>query len=143
MLKLLAAVVLTVAVVCLIFIPDWGENPEAWALGEWKEVARDMEGEVTEAGVAWHAYGRRGRLTYEWVQTDTEPYRIILRRGEHTEVPANVTFNGRDEAVLEPEVFDSLPDIARTFIRDNNRRRNRPDKEIRFIFKRVQPGSHR
>ena len=127
------------AICAAIFIPDWGENPREIAIGEWKEAGpRGMAAEVTDTDIRWQGYGRRGKLTYEWLQTEEEPYRVRIRKGK-TIVDANVTFNGKDEAVLEPEIFDKLPDIARSYIRDLNKRNNRPETEIILVFRRVEP----
>lgn len=132
------------ALICAaIFIPDWGENPRELAIGEWKEsTRRGMHAEVDEHSIRWHAFGRRGKLTYEWVQTDEEPYRVRIRRGQ-TCIDARVSFNGRDEAILEPDIYDKLPDLARSYIRDLNKRNQRPEKEIIFSFRRVEQQENR
>lgn len=127
------------AICAAIFIPDWGEDPRKLAPGEWKEASpRGMGAEVDETTIKWQGYGRHGKFTYEWLQTEKEPYRVRIRKGQ-TIVDADVTFNGKDEAVLAPDVFDKLPDIARSYIRDLNKRNNRPETEIVLVFRRVEP----
>ena len=134
----LIAIGISSLVCAVIFLPEWGEDPRKLAPGEWKEASRrGLQAEVDEQGIRWHGFGRRGKLTYEWLQTDTEPYRVKLLRGQ-TGIEANVTFNGADEAVLEPDIFDQLPDIAKTYIRDTNKRHKRPEKEVILIFHRVE-----
>ncbi len=127
------------ALVCtIIFIPQWYEDPRQLALGEWKENSpRGMQAEVTDTGIQWRGYGRRGKLSYEWLQTEDEPYRVSIRRGQ-TCIEANVTFNGDDEVILEPDIFDKLPELARTYIRDRNKRHKRPENELIFCFRRVE-----
>lgn len=127
------------AICAAIFIPDWWEDPREIAIGEWKEVGRrSLAAEVDASGISWRGYGRHGKLTYEWLQTEEEPYRVRIRK-EQTIVDANITFNGKDEAILEPEIYDKLPDIARSYIRSQNKRNKRPEKEIIFMFRRVEP----
>lgn len=127
------------AVCAVIFIPDWGENPREIALGEWKEASpRGMGAEVDAATIKWQGYGRHGKLTYEWLQTEKEPYRVRIQKGQ-TIIDADVTFNGKDEAVLRPDIFDKLPDIARSHIRTLNKHNNRPETEIVLTFRRVVP----
>lgn len=127
------------ALCAVIFLPDWGEDPRELALGEWKEARpRGLKAEVDAAGIRWQGYSHRGKLTYEWLQTDEEPYRVRIVKGQ-TSVDAHVTFNGKDEVILEPDIYDKLPDIARSYIRDHNKRNKRPEKEIVLIFRRIEP----
>ncbi|MBQ1960754.1 MAG: hypothetical protein II349_04450 [Akkermansia sp.] len=134
----LIALGISSAICATIFIPDWGEDPQQLAIGEWKEASpRGMMAEVSDTTIQWQGYGRHGKLTYEWVQTENEPYRVRIKKGQNL-IEANVTFNGKDEATLEPEIFDKLPDIARSYIRDLNKRNNRPETEIVLVFRRVE-----
>ncbi len=133
------AVGISSAICAVVFIPDWGEDPRQLALGEWKEASpRGMAAEVDSSVILWRGYGRRGKLTYEWLQTEEEPYRVRICKGQ-TVVDANVTFNGADEAILEPDIYDKLPEMARKYIRDTNKRHNRPEREIRLEFRRIPP----
>lgn len=125
-----------IGLLCLIFIPDWFEDPVKLAIGEWKGVPNGMQGEVTEQRVAWQVGGRRGRFDYTWIQTESEPYRVQFSRGDNV-FEADVEFNGRDEAVLRPLVFDRLPELAQEYIRKQNKARNRPETELIFVFRRV------
>jgi len=121
----------------VIFIPDWFEDPRRLAPGEWVEQGTQLKAEVTDKDIHWRGLNNRGHLTYDWLQTDREPYRVVIRRGERA-VEALVTFNGEDEAILEPEIFDKLPSLARRYIRERNRAHQRPEEEIRLIFRRVR-----
>ena len=131
-------IALTAAVLLAgIFIPDWFEDPVKLALGEWKGEPNGIQGEVTEQQVHWHVGGRRGKFAYTWVQTEKEPYRVRFSRGENV-FEADVEFNGSDEAVLQPLVFEQLPELAQEFIRKKNKARNRPENELIFVFRRVK-----
>lgn len=135
----LIAVGISSAICSLIFLPDWGEDPRELAIGEWKEAKpRGTTAQVDATHIRWQGYGHRGKLTYEWLQTDEEPYRVRIRKGQ-TSVDANVTFDGEDEAILEPDIFDKLPDIARSYIREHNKRNKRPETEIILKFRRTEP----
>ena len=135
--RLLLIVVALLLLAGVIFIPDWFEDPRRLAPGEWVEQGTRLKAEVTDKDIHWRGFNSRGRLTYDWLQTDKEPYRVVIRRGEQA-VEALVTFNGEDEAILEPEIFDKLPSLARRYIRERNRARQRPEEEIRLIFRRVR-----
>lgn len=126
-----------IGVICAIVLPDWFENPIKLAPGEWKGSSGNMQAEVTEELVSWSAGGHRGKFTYTWVQTDSEPYRVSFRRGNR-EFEADIEFNGRDEAVVRPLVFEQLPELAREYIRSRNKAMNRPEDELVFVFRRVR-----
>lgn len=121
----------------VIILPDWFEDPRRLALGEWMEQGSHLRAEVTEDSIAWRGFNSRGKLTYTWLQTNKEPYRVAIRRGEQL-VEADVTFDGEDVAILEPDIFDKLPPTARRYIRERNRARQNPEEEIRLIFRRVK-----
>lgn len=126
---------LLVGGLCALLIPDWFEDPIALALGRWQAVPSGMRAEVDEERVRWQVGGHYGRFAYEWVQTRDEPYRVIFRRGEQV-FEADVIFDGEDEVVVLPLVFDELPPMAREYIASQNKARNRPEKELRFVFRR-------
>lgn len=121
----------------VIVLPDWSEDPRRLAIGEWMEQSSHLRAEVTEDTIAWRGFNRRGNLTYTWLQTNKEPYRVAIRRGEQL-IEADVTFDGDDVALLEPDVFDKLPPTARRYIRERNHARQAPEEEIRLIFRRVK-----
>ncbi len=135
--RLLLIVVALLLLAGVIFIPDWFEDPRRLAPGEWVEQSTRLQAEVTDQDIRWRGLNNRGRLTYTWIQTDEEPYRVAIRRGQQV-VEARVSFHGSDEAILEPEIFDKLPSLARRYIRERNRARQRPEEEIRLIFRRVR-----
>jgi len=123
---------------CLIFLPDWREDPVQLSIGEWRTQSKSMgiHAEVTDRQAKW--YGKaRGTCTYEWLQTEREPYRLRFTRGNEA-IEANVTFDGSDTAILEPDILDKLPDMARDHIRKQNKLHNRPENEFRIIFVRVK-----
>lgn len=126
-----------VGLLCAIFIPDWFENPVVLAKGEWIGYPQKIRAEVDEQQVRWSVGGHHGKFTYNWLQTDTEPYRVQFSHGGES-FEADVIFDGEDEAVLLPLVFDKLPDIAREHIRRTNKARNRAEDELRFLFHRVK-----
>ncbi len=128
---------LAVSLLCAVFIPDWFEDPVKLALGEWKGTPNGMQAEVDDSHVRWQVGGHRGRFGYSWVQTENEPYRVQFRRGERV-FAADVEFNGSDEAVVHPLIFDELPELAQDYIRSRNKAMNRPEKEMIFVFRRVK-----
>lgn len=126
-----------VGLLCAVLIPDWFEDPVELAKGEWIGYPQKVRAEVDAQQVRWSVGGHRGKFAYTWVQTDSEPYRVRFSRGGES-FEADVIFDGDDEAVLLPLVFDKLPDIAREHIRSTNKARNRPEDELRFLFRRVK-----
>jgi len=129
--------VAVVGLLCAILIPDWFEDPRELAIGEWQGVPRKIRAEVTEDKVEWRAGGYGGKFSYRWVQTDDEPYRVAFRRGS-SEFEADVIFDGPDEVVLLPLIFDRLPDPAKEYIRSYNKARDRAEDDMRFLFQRVK-----
>ena len=126
---------LIVGGLCALFIPDWFEDPVKFAPGNWQATPSGMRAEVDEEQVRWQVGGHYGRFAYQWVQTREEPYRVIFRRGEQV-FEADVIFDGEDEVVVLPLVFDELPPMAREYIASQNKARNRPEKELRVVFRR-------
>lgn len=123
---------------CFVFLPDWREDPVRLAVGEWRTQSKSMgiHAEVTDRRAEW--YGKAwGKCAYEWIQTECEPYRLRFMHGNEA-IEANVTFDGSDTAILEPDILDKLPDMARAHIRKQNKLRNRPENEFRIIFVRVK-----
>lgn len=126
-----------IGLLCAMFIPDWFENPVELAKGEWLGSPQKIRAEVDEQRVSWSVGGHRGKFAYTWVQTDTEPYRVQFSRGEER-FQADVIFESEDEVVLQPLIFEKLPELAREHIRRTNKARNRPEEELRFLFRRVK-----
>lgn len=126
-----------IGLLCVIFIPDWFEDPVELAIGEWQGVPNRMRAEVNDTRVRWEMSGNAGRLSYTWVQTETEPYRVQFRRGEEV-FDADIIFDGADEVVVMPHIFDRLPLMAREHIARTNKAADRPENEIRYVFRRVK-----
>ncbi len=126
-----------IGLLCVIFIPDWFEDPVELAIGEWQGVPNRMRAEVNDTRVRWEMSGNAGRLSYTWVQTETEPYRVQFRRGEEV-FDADIIFDGADEVVVMPHIFDRLPLMAREHIARTNKAADRPENELRYVFRRVK-----
>ena len=131
----LALLILLVAGFLCLFIPDWWEDPRELAPGEWHDRANGLHLEVDAARIRWQAGGYSGKIPYEWIQAQDEPYRAQITFRSQT-YRADITFNGRDEAVANLLVFDQLPEDAQRFIREKNRALNRPERQIRLVFQR-------
>ncbi len=129
--------VATIGLLCVIFIPDWFEDPVELAIGEWQGVPNRMRAAVNDTHVRWEMSGNAGRLSYTWVQTETEPYRVQFRRGEEV-FDADIIFDGADEVVVMPHIFDRLPLMAREHIARTNKAADRPENELRYVFRRVK-----
>lgn len=127
------------ALLCLIFLPDWGEDPTQLALGSWRSQHKSLgiHADVSEGRINWNGKAGRGVITYTWLQTEEEPYRLQFKRGQDT-MEAQVTFDGADTAILEPDILGKLPPAARDYIRKQNRINKRPEDEFRLIFVRVK-----
>ncbi len=136
-LRHILAAIAAIGVLCVVFIPDWFENPRELAIGEWLGVPNKMQGEVDATQVRWQVGGHRGKFSYTWVQTEQEPYRVQFRRGDRV-FEADVEFRGRDEAVVYPLIFEQLPELAQEYIRSRNKAKNRPENEMIFVFRRAK-----
>lgn len=129
--------VAAIGLLCVVFIPDWFEDPRELAIGEWQGVPRKIRAEVTGDVVQWRAGGYGGKFTYNWVQTEDEPYRVEFRSSSSV-FEADVVFEGPDEVLLFPLVFDHMPDAAKDYIRSYNKARDRAEDDMRFRFQRVK-----
>ena len=135
--RLTALLILLVAGILCLLVPDWREDPRELAPGEWLDRANNLHLQVDETRILWRAGGRHGNIPYEWTQAEDEPYRArITFRGQSYE--ADITFNGPDEAIADLLVFDQLPAEAQGFIREKNQALNRPEKQIILRFTRVR-----
>lgn len=115
-------------------------DPRTLALGEWKESSGHAYVDVTPDT----AKGRgmlRGSVTYHWVQTEKEPYRLRFTYRQK-EYEADVSFPDADTAVVEPDVWEQIPASSQRMLRDINRRHNRPENEMRLLFHRVKTPQH-
>lgn len=115
------------------------EDPRQLALGEWQEKSKSGFVEVTDdSHLQWRAANRRGKMTYRWLQTEQEPYRVEVRRGQNSRWEADVTFEGKDDALVAPDILHLLPDEAVNIIRQKNKAKGRPENEFIFHFRRVK-----
>lgn len=114
------------------------KDPRQLALGEWQEASSRLRVEV-QPGLATYRGMGHGKLRYEWLQADKKPYRLCFTyRGDTYETL--LTFDGDNTAILDLQVWDKLDSAAKQQLRDQNRRRNRPEKELRLVFRRVVQG---
>lgn len=132
--KIIAACIATVALGVVWWICRGEEDPRELALGEWRESSGRLQVEVQPGEAAWRGMGR-GKIRYEWVDTEHRPYRLrFTYRGADYE--ALLHFDGRNTAIFEPQVWHKLPPGMQEQLRDFNRQHGRPDTEFRFIFRR-------
>lgn len=136
--RLISAAAVLLATGALILIPDWFEDPRRLAPGEWKDAGRRGTIDVTESTLTLRGFGPEDPIPYEWVQTEDEPYTLLVTYGSYR-LMADITFNGKNEVIADLDVMDKLPsDIADT-LREKNRHAGRPENEFRLLFRRVLP----
>ena len=110
-------------------------DPRELSLGEWREASNRFRVEVEPGIAVWRGMGH-GKTGYEWLQVKEEPYRVRFTvRGKTYE--ANLRFDGKNKAILEPQIWDTLDPSIQKQVMDVNRQRNRPEKELQIIFYRV------
>lgn len=129
---LCAAVYLVASVVYLLWS---AADPTKLVLGEWKEESTRMRVEVQPKLAAWRGV-YHGKLSYRWLQTEKEPYLVRLTWRDRS-VNAHISFSGNDRLIVEPDIWDSLPDSAREMLRDVNRQHGRPEREFYLILRRI------
>ena len=125
---------LLLVVGCALWLGMPRFEPRQAVLGNWREAGSKIRVEVNEMQASWRGAGR-GAARYEWLQTEDEPYRVRITHGRHS-VEANLSFSGKDEWTLEPDVWDQLPPDAQRMLGEINRRNGRPEREFRLIFRR-------
>ena len=134
--NVMAAVMLLVLVVG-VSMWLWGnEKPQELALGEWKDSTGRLRVEVEPGKATWRG-AHRGSLRYVWVQADKSPYKLSLSY-QGGEIEADLVFDGKNTAILMPDVWDKLPPAAQKELSNSNRRHGRPEREFRIIFRRQQ-----
>ena len=112
-------------------------DPREVVVGDWRETSSRLRVEVTPDTATARGLGRySGSVTYEWVETEREPYRVrfVYRRDT---MEALIYVHDRDTLVVEPLIWDKMPASVRSQIREVNRARKRPEQEIRLLFNRV------
>lgn len=136
--KLRLTLILTVlSIICgLIFIPDWFEDPRELAPGDWKDSGRTGTLEVTDSSIILHGFGHRGTISYQWLQTESEPYTMQIVYGGHR-LDAHITFDGPNTVIAELDIMDKLPAEAAKTLRSKNRSLGRPENEFRLVFFRM------
>ena len=122
------------------FVPEWLEDPRELAIGSWKDRANGIQLQVDATQVKGCIADRHGKIPYEWVQTEDEPYRVQITFRDQT-YRADITFDSSDTAIADFLVFDQLPEDARRFIREKNQALNRPEKQRRLVFQRQKEDS--
>ena len=137
LLRLMLLAVLIAAAAGALFIPDWFEDPTQKILGTWKDAAprSALFIEADRAQLQWRSGTRHGKMPYTWLQTEHEPYTLQFTY-HHEDYVVDVIFNGNDEAVALPRIWDKLPEEARRWVKEKNRAAGRPEKELRFLFRR-------
>lgn len=132
---LIASVVSALTVgVCVLLWPK--EDPRELVLGEWREQSMRVRVEVLPGAAKWRGMGH-GTLRYEWLQTENSPYRALLKRRDRS-VQVNVRFVDRDSMIVEPDIWEMLPENAREMLSDINLRHGRPEKEFRLLLRREE-----
>lgn len=134
-------IILALIVVVLGGIGYWvfhtPPDPRQLALGEWQEVSSRSFVDVSPTQAT--ARGMlSGSVNYEWEQTEKEPY-LVRFTYRHDVFTARVSFPDADNAVVEPDVWNKMSADKQRLVREANLRRNRPETEVRLLFKRVKP----
>ena len=125
------------ALLALIFIPDWFEDPRELAIGEWRDAGKRGYLEVDETHIRTRGLGARGSISYEWVQTEDEPYTMQLTWRHYT-ITAHITFDGPDTAIADLDVMRHLPREAARIVKKQNKAAGRPENEFRMVFFRTK-----
>lgn len=69
--------------------------------------------------------------------SENSPYRALLKRRDRS-VQVNVRFVDRDSMIVEPDIWEMLPENAREMLSDINLRHGRPEKEFRLLLRREE-----
>ena len=129
-------IIALIALACagVLLLLSGRDDPRELLLGEWKEASTRLYADVEPERVSVRGLAR-GAITYEWLETEKEPYRLRFTY-RHQSYEALVSFSGRDTAIIEPQIWDMLPASARRQLREINRRHQRPEEEFRLLFRR-------
>ncbi len=135
---ILLIVLLSLACSIALLLPGCFKDPRQLVLGEWQELNKLGFVEVAGSTARWRGSNYKATFQYDWVQADDEPYSVeISRNGQKWLV--DLTFDDDDHAEVNLLIFDQLPPQAQDFIRQKNKAKNRPEKELRLRFRRVLP----
>lgn len=129
-------VIITVnALLSLIFLSNWFVDPRERVLGEWRERSLNMSAVVTENGIeARLPGGGIRRLSCEWVDDASSPYKCLLKMGDAV-IPIELEFEGQNTALVRPVLPDELAPQERAALRRWNRTRGREegDRVLRWV----------
>jgi hypothetical protein len=134
---LLLLIILTLVTCAALLLPGWFKDPRHLVQGEWQEVNKLGQVEVTDCTARWQGSNYKGTFQYTWTQSDNEPYSIKVSRNEEYWF-VSLTFEDDDHAVVDFHIIDKLPAQAQELIRQKNRARNRPEDELRMRFRRLK-----
>ena len=134
---LLLLIILTLVTCAALLLPGWFKDPRQLVQGEWQEVNKLGQVEVTDCTARWQGSNYKGAFQYTWTQSDNEPYSIKVSRNEENWF-VSLTFEDDDHAVVDFHIIDKLPAQAQELIRQKNRARNRPEDELRMRFRRLK-----
>ena len=134
---LLLLILLTLAACVALLLPEWFKNPRQLVQGEWQEVNKHGQVEVTDCTARWQGSNYKGSYRYTWLQDEKEPYSIEVSRNEEKWL-VSLTFEDDDHAVVDFHIIDKLPAQAQELIRQKNRARNRPENELQLRFRRMK-----
>lgn len=129
-------VIVTVnALLSLVFLSDWFVDPRERVLGEWKERSLNMSAAVAENSIEVRLPGGGiRRLSYEWVDDASSPYKCLLKIGDAV-IPIELEFEGKNTALVRPVLPDELAPQERAALRRWNRARGREegDRVLRWV----------
>lgn len=134
---LLLLILLTLAACVALLLPEWFKDPRQLVQGEWQEVNKHGQVEVTDCTARWQGSNYKGTYRYTWLQDEKEPYSIEVSRNEEKWL-VSLTFEDDDHAVVDFHIIDKLPAQAQELIRQKNRARNRPEDELQLRFRRIK-----
>ena len=125
------------ALLALIFLPDWFVDPRERALGEWKERSLHVSAEVTGNRIeARFPGGGIRRLSYEWVDDTSSPYKCLLKMGDAV-IPIELEFEGKNTTLVRFVLPDQLAPQERAALRRWNRARGREEGDMVLRWVRV------
>lgn len=134
---LLLLILLTLAACVALLLPEWFKDPRQLVQGEWQELNKHGQVEVTDCTARWQGSNYKGTYRYTWLQDEKEPYSIEVSRNEEKWL-VSLTFEDNDHAVVDFHIIDKLPAQAQELIRQKNRARNRPEEELQLRFRRMK-----
>lgn len=135
---LLLLILLTLLACAALLLPEWFKDPRQLVQGEWQEINKLGQVEVTDCTARWQGSNYKGTYQYTWLQDENEPYSIEVSRNDEKWL-VSLTFEDDNHAVVDFHIIDKLPAQAQELIRQKNRARNRPEDELQLRFRRLNP----